>query len=302
MRFTPLNNPEPTQVITNVISLKNLSNNKKDFDTNEEINPKVYRIIRKERRLKKINSIIWFTFLVLIALATTALLLTHLNIINSAQFGLTTIEKEKINYIGYYILFSILAITSIYFSIKNAIEFNSWKTIIKKLRNAYSINDATANFKFYDMYKKLILKGIKTTWIFIFILTFYGYFALLIFAFKYVKVNTESELITIKFNMELLLEKAFGDIKIFSIINVISLLIIAFLYVIIILIDKKRINDFQYFLGTKTIDIAEAITIQKQNLNKAFLKAYLVSVGIFIVLPIFLLLLSIYRKLKRRKK
>ncbi|ADE19569.1 MSC_0882 family membrane protein [Mycoplasma crocodyli] len=303
MNFRPINdNTQGINVIQNNSldrTIRSESNLKSDPEG--QLSPRAYRIIQRERAIKGISSLIWGSALFLSSLILLVLALIFTNTVKIPFLDAYTNQKTSANVIGYYILLLIFIIVSFSFMIRNIIDFTSWKNTIKRLRESYDRGDASANVMFHSTYRKLTLKTIKTMWVYINILTFYGFFALVIFGLKYIKIHTESEIFALKLDMELILQKAFGNVNVFTIINVIILISATAVFVAVNLIDKKRIIDLQDFLGEKTHEIMESITISKEKLNKAFLRVYLVCVGIFIVLPIFLLMLAIYRMIKKKK-
>ncbi|EFF41333.1 MSC_0882 family membrane protein [Mycoplasmopsis alligatoris] len=302
MQFNPIKDTQGINVIQNS-SLDRTINNESMLKSDPlgQLSPRAYKIIRREKVIKGITSLVWGALLFTTLLTILILYLVFSEIIK-IPFGTEYIDKTvNGNVIGYYILLALISFIAFYFMARNLIDFVSWKNTVKRLRDSYSRGDSSANVMFHTTYRKMSLKTVKVMWIFINILTFYGFFTLVVFGLKYLKINTESDIFALKLNMELILQKAFGNVNVFTIINVIALVAITGVYIFASVIDKKRISDLQDFLGEKTHEIMEGVAVSKEKLNKALLKVYLICVGIFIVLPIFIAILAVFRIIKRKK-
>ncbi|MEE3928168.1 hypothetical protein V2E24_01070 [Mycoplasmopsis ciconiae] len=281
-------------------------------DPKGELSPHAYSVIRREKRIRFFSLILWSLIFVASLLAILGVVLATKVDIN---LGVGNIDKAKqtvkANPVGWYILFGISGFISFILMVRNIFDVTSWKNTEKEIRNNFSSGDQAASIMFHKTYRNIVMKNVRTLWGLIFFVTFFGIYLLTTFLLYYYFVVQEGNKIEIYW--ELLNLNISGDLgkALENLYNGKTLLVIILgailvaaaigLYVFVWIIDKKRLNDLTRYLGPNAHDIIEKVQHSKEQKNKFWLKAYIISVLAFIFLPIVLVAWALWRGIIRRK-
>ncbi|TQC54221.1 hypothetical protein E1I18_00395 [Mycoplasmopsis mucosicanis] len=287
MKYKPLQDTTTMEVVQTEIENKD---KKQVKDPQGQISPRAFRVIRSEKIIKKLNLGISFS-LMLISLILFA-------------FAYSKVPPFDKKYIGYLIFFASTAFIFFALGTKNSIEDVQWSNTIKRYREALSNGDYTSSNTFHLAYKRIVLKGVNITWILIFILTYWGLITAIIFGLYQadrLKLNWQTYIV-IDLPWREWLNKGFGNTLLYCLISVIGMCSLVVFYVIMLLVDKKRLADLDDFLGEKSVEIHEQINKARKDRNKAWLIAYLVIVLVTIFIPLTLIALAIWRSVVRRRK
>ncbi|ADR24704.1 MSC_0882 family membrane protein [Mycoplasmopsis bovis] len=297
MKYRPIHNRETMEIVQSNRDVSFATEAKKTYrDPMNQFSPRMYKVIKSE---KKIKSFMIFISLFIFFASVTFFILTWYKV---PPFKVNNGDKPLI---GYLVLFSIVAFISFANTIKNAIEKRQWSNTVQRHREAISAGDYTSSSTFHLVYKRIVLKDINLLWILIFILTYLGLITLIIFGL-YKSGNWEAGSRDGSFYINLewpkWLDKSFKNTQLFCLICTIIMAALIVAYVVIRLIDKKRLDDIGDFFGEKSVEIHDQIETAKSNRNKMWLRVYLVVVALTIFLPLALIFVAIWKGILRRKK
>ncbi|WBP84036.1 MSC_0882 family membrane protein [Mycoplasmopsis edwardii] len=299
--FRPKRPNEGLELKTAQVNLQNNNERKLYTDPQKQLNPQTYTIIRKERNVRVISAIFWG----LIVLGSIIGMLTNFlwYFINEKSNGIVT----------YYILLAFPLLISFMFMTKSLIKVSGWSKVRNNFRTNYLQADASSSSMFVDIYQALVLKGLRLTWGLVFFLTYFGLFNIIILALKdqiwEIGSNFDGNTTSNGFNVHFLIDfskwfkTAFGNVNLLLIIDLCVILGVIALYVLVILYDKKRIQDIQANFGTgeNAIAVKKLVEERRRAENKAWIKTYIIIFVIVVLIPLVLILFLIYKKFIRRK-
>ncbi|WP_029906535.1 MSC_0882 family membrane protein [Mycoplasmopsis opalescens] len=293
-KYTPINDIDTVEVIQNNHSIDLESKAKKTYnDPKNQISPRVYRVIFAEKLIK--NLIILFYSILFVS----SLLIFTLTYFNIGVF--------KNNYLSYKIIFGTLSVIFLLLLIKHAIDKLKWKHAEQRYRNALESGDYMSDTTFYLAYRNITLKGVNLTWYLIFILTYMSVITGIIYGIYSIgKINISYDgefgnRIQLTYDIPAVLNKAFGDTTIFSLIMVLVMIGITLLYITLKLIDRKRLSDFSDLLGEKAIEIHSQVERAKKERNSIWIKVYFVIVTLTILIPLALIIIAIWRFIVKKR-
>ncbi|WP_331696966.1 MSC_0882 family membrane protein [Mycoplasmopsis agalactiae] len=297
MKYRPIHNRETMEIVQSNRDVSFATEAKKSYrDPLNQFSPRMYKVIKFE---KKIKSFMIFMSLFIFFAAVAFFILTWFKV-KPFSAG-----KDGKPLVGYLVLFAIIMFVSFANAIKNAIEKSQWSNTVQRHRDAISAGDYTSSSTFHLVYKRIVLKDINLLWLLIFVLTYLGLITLIIFGL-YKSGNWEAGSRDGSFYINLewpkWLDKSFKNTQLFCLICTIIMALLIVAYVIIRLIDKRRLDDIGDFFGEKSVEIHEQIETAKHNRNKMWVRVYLVVVALTIFLPLALILVAIWRGIIRRKK
>ncbi|WP_331696671.1 MSC_0882 family membrane protein [Mycoplasmopsis agalactiae] len=297
MKYRPIHNRETMEIVQSNRDVSFATEAKKSYrDPLNQFSPRMYKVIKFE---KKIKSFMIFMSLFIFFAAVAFFILTWFKV-KPFSAG-----KDGKPLVGYLVLFAIIMFVSFANAIKNAIEKSQWSNTVQRHRDAISAGDYTSSSTFHLVYKRIVLKDINLLWLLIFVLTYLGLITLIIFGL-YKSGNWEAGSRDGSFYINLewpkWLDKSFKNTQLFCLICTIIMALLIVAYVVIRLIDKRRLDDIGDFFGEKSVEIHEQIETAKHNRNKMWVRVYLVVVALTIFLPLALILVAIWRGIIRRKK
>ncbi|QBF34656.1 hypothetical protein EG856_01830 [Mycoplasmopsis phocirhinis] len=292
MKFKPINDTSTIEMVKADTDLKIVSS-KKTYDTQNQYSNRERSTIRTETNIKTIN--ITLSFLIMFV---------SLFFIASSFFKIPPFNEK--NYIGYVVVFSFCAFIFFALGIKNAIEKRAWKKAIELNGASRNMGDYALNNTFHIAYRSIILKNINLTWILVFILTYVGVITAVIYGLYNIgKVDFELDVfggkIITNLDFAKWLDSAFGNTLLFCLISVLSMSALIVFYVIMRLVDKKRLSDLENYLGDRSVQIHEQIQKAKKDRNRAWGIAYAVLVILTILIPLALIVFAIWRAIRRKK-
>ncbi len=299
MKYVPIKNSATLEIVqNNQISSFSSFDSKVYRDPKNQLSPRVYKVIRAEKVLKLTLAFIWLSIMLLSIVAFTIIYTNLFPKILSRQN------------VGYLVMFGITGLISFFACIKNLIENSTWNHTIQRYRDAVQAGDYVSSNAFHLAYRRIVLKGVNLTWILVFVLTYYGLFSLIVYGlyvsgawtFGLDENGKVISFVAINLNWKEWLERAFGNVNLFTIINftIMGSLIAAF--ITMKLIDKKRLADLDDFLGEKSVELHNQIEASKKDRNKMWFRIYIVVVILTILLPLALILIAFWKGILRRKK
>ncbi|VEU60767.1 Uncharacterised protein [Mycoplasmopsis bovigenitalium] len=288
MSYKPINNTSTIEIVKSN-SDSAIEDKKIAKDPQNQISPRVWRVIRTERNIKIINLTISYT-----------LMMASLLIVILASLKIGVFANGSV---GYIILCSIVAFLFFTFGTINTIENAQWKNTIKKYREALNSGDNTSSSTFHLAYRRIVLKGVNLTWALIFVLTYVGLFTAIVYGLyktNVIKVEYEPNF---KMILELRkwLDQAFVNTGLLCLLLTIAMVALIVFYIIMCLIDKKRLADLDDFLGEKSVEIHEQINKAKKDRNKALMITYFVVVAVTILIPLTLVIFAIWRLIRKKR-
>ncbi|UUM19773.1 MULTISPECIES: MSC_0882 family membrane protein [unclassified Mycoplasma] len=264
-------------------------------DPNKQLSPATYRIIHKEKTILKFGIAFWV--LILLATITAGLCNYFLNTAKNPNSGILN-----------WIIIVIVFLTTFYLLVKNLIRLSAFKNVERRYRESFSNGDIAASTLFADLYKSISLKLISYTWLYVFFMTFFALFVLIIYLLYNVgewELKT-SENSAIKFELHLNFQEIFkgwfGNTIAFLWVSLFVIISVTLLYIFILLYNKKRIADVKILIVYEAAQFITAVDQSKKSLNKAWRNTYIIIFILVYVLPFALMLFLIYRGVLRRKK
>lgn len=294
--FKPKNSAQDLEIKT---AQYQINQTKIHEDPKKQLNPATYTVIKKEKRMRIFSSIFWGSIF----------FFSIIGILFNVFFHLESENKG----IGFYILLSIPTIISFGFMTKSLIRVSGWKKAEASYRVSYSAGDSVSSSMFAEIYQSLVLKKLRMTWALIFFLTYFGLFNIIILALKdqviEVGTNFNNAEVTNGFNIHFLIdfkkrfEITFGNVNVLLIVNAIVILSFVAIYILILLYDKKRIQDILMNLGSTENQTAvkNAVELKRKSENKAWIRTYIVIFVLVVLIPFVLILFLIYKKFIRKK-
>lgn len=302
MERKPLEDTSDIRIIeNNNINNQVLSTSYLKKDPEGVLNSRTYRIITKEKKFKFFSMFFWSLILILSILVITFLALSQRNII---QQTLVT------SFIGYYVLFGITLILSLFYTTKAIIEYVGWKTAVARMRESYANGDSAAKVLFHTTFRNISIRSVRILWAVIFIEVFYGLFTLITFLlYNYFIVKNNNAVleinflnITVNWNIKLMLSRWYNNnVEIFLVLSLIFLCAVIVIYFIFFTFDKKRLMEISSLLGDDYSQITSSVLEAKSKEHKLWLKVFIVSFFLIYLLPFLIILILIWRKVIRRK-
>lgn len=265
------------------------------------LNSRTYRIITREKKFKFFSMSFWSVVLLTSVLVITFLALSQQNIIQ---------QNFVTSYTGYYILFGMTLVFSLFYATKAIIEFLAWKSSIARMRESYANGDSSAKVLFHTTYRNISIRSVRILWAVIFIEVFYGLFILitfLLYNYFVLKDNNASlEIsmlnITIGWDIKAMLNNWYNNnIELFLIISLVFLGLVLATYFVFFTLDKKRLIEISSLLGDDYTQITSSVMEAKSKEHKLWIKIFIVSFFLIYLLPFIIILILIWRKVIRRK-
>ncbi|WP_369085672.1 MSC_0882 family membrane protein [Metamycoplasma spumans] len=277
--------------------LTNVTNSPKlTFDDEVEISPEkratIRKIFKREYNAKLFSSLVWFT--VLIA-SIIGVLLTY--------FLITAKSENKKDGIGYYILSGGILILSLIVFIVYAIKLNAIKVVSRSLKDEKNRVDANVGLHLYETYRSLVLNKLRWIWLFVFFITYYGLFNLIVYGLwkaGEIKIEKASG-INISINLEKIMESAFKNVTVLLIIGGAIIGAITVLFIFSQIHFLRRINEVKYNLGSNVIEIVNSVKNDRRKENKSWIISYFVIFAIVFLIPLLLIGYLVWKGVIKRK-
>ncbi|VEU78338.1 MSC_0882 family membrane protein [Mycoplasmopsis columbinasalis] len=211
--------------------------------------------------------------------------------------------KKEGHYNGYLILTGFVLFVGFAILLQNIFERKRWNSILRSAKRAKETSDVlNYSVAFNSMLKRLALKEVNIMWIVIFLVTYLGVFAGIVWGlYSSGQWFYESEVLKINFDWPKWLDNAFTSTRLLCwiIFGIICGLI--GLFIIMKIFDKKRSQGFEMFLGADATAILANVSAEKRHRNKIWLWTYIIAVILTILLPLAILFFIGWRSIKRKK-
>ncbi|QDY88634.1 MSC_0882 family membrane protein [Mycoplasma anserisalpingitidis] len=298
----PLEDTSDIRIVeNNSINNQVLSTSYLKKDPEGVLNSRTYRIITREKKFKFFSMSFWLIILLTSILVITFLSLSQQNIIQ---------QNFVTSYTGYYVLFGITLIFSLFYTTKAIIEFMGWKSAVARMRESYANGDSSAKVLFHTTYRNISIRSVRILWAVIFIEVFYGLFILITFLLYNYFVLKNNNLIldinmlniTVEWNIRNMLNNWYNNnIELFLILSLIFLGLVLAIYFIFFTFDKKRLLEISGLLGDDYSQITSSVMEAKSKEHKLWIKVFIVSFFLIYLLPFLIILILVWRKVIRRK-
>lgn len=298
----PLEDTSDIRIVeNNSINNQVLSTSYLKKDPEGVLNSRTYRIITREKKFKFFSMSFWLIILLTSILVITFLSLSQQNIIQ---------QNFVTSYTGYYVLFGITLIFSLFYTTKAIIEFMGWKSAVARMRESYANGDSSAKVLFHTTYRNISIRSVRILWAVIFIEVFYGLFILITFLLYNYFVLKNNNLIldinmlniTVEWDIRNMLNNWYNNnIELFLILSLIFLGSVLAIYFIFFTFDKKRLLEISGLLGDDYSQITSSVMEAKSKEHKLWIKVFIVSFFLIYLLPFLIILILVWRKVIRRK-
>lgn len=298
----PLEDTSDIRIVeNNSINNQVLSTSYLKKDPEGVLNSRTYRIITREKKFKFFSMSFWLIILLTSILVITFLSLSQQNIIQ---------QNFVTSYTGYYVLFGITLIFSLFYTTKAIIEFMGWKSAVARMRESYANGDSSAKVLFHTTYRNISIRSVRILWTVIFIEVFYGLFILITFLLYNYFVLKNNNLIldinmlniTVEWDIRNMLNNWYNNnIELFLILSLIFLGSVLAIYFIFFTFDKKRLLEISSLLGDDYSQITSSVMEAKSKEHKLWIKVFIVSFFLIYLLPFLIILILVWRKVIRRK-
>lgn len=298
----PLEDTSDIRIVeNNSINNQVLSTSYLKKDPEGVLNSRTYRIITREKKFKFFSMSFWLIILLTSILVITFLSLSQQNIIQ---------QNFVTSYTGYYVLFGITLIFSLFYTTKAIIEFMGWKSAVARMRESYANGDSSAKVLFHTTYRNISIRSVRILWAVIFIEVFYGLFILITFLLYNYFVLKNNNLIldinmlniTVEWDIRNMLNNWYNNnIELFLILSLIFLGSVLAIYFIFFTFDKKRLLEISSLLGDDYSQITSSVMEAKSKEHKLWIKVFVVSFFLIYLLPFLIILILVWRKVIRRK-
>lgn len=298
----PLEDTSDIRIVeNNSINNQVLSTSYLKKDPEGVLNSRTYRIITREKKFKFFSMSFWLIILLTSILVITFLSLSQQNIIQ---------QNFVTSYTGYYVLFGITLIFSLFYTTKAIIEFMGWKSAVARMRESYANGDSSAKVLFHTTYRNISIRSVRILWAVIFIEVFYGLFILITFLLYNYFVLKNNNLIldinmlniTVEWDIRNMLNNWYNNnIELFLILSLIFLGSVLAIYFIFFTFDKKRLLEISSLLGDDYTQITSSVMEAKSKEHKLWIKVFIVSFFLIYLLPFLIILILVWRKVIRRK-
>ncbi|MFV8473529.1 MSC_0882 family membrane protein [Mycoplasma sp. 3118] len=256
----------------------------------------VYNVIRREKRLTIMQFLFWF-----------ALFLVSIAGILTNYFLNTRVDKNQ--GIAWYVLVGIVFLVSLSLFAKALTKNKAWRRTEQMCRDNYRNGNLAAVTVISDTYRAIRFKLLRLSWLFAFFMTYFALFNGVILLLLnlwdghwVLNIDKANLKLNLDLDWEKILNGAFGDVYVLLYIDLAVAVGFTFLFVLMVMYDRKRYMEASTFLGTDATAIKNAVNAELKNENKAWIKAYIIVFIIVVLLPLALLCYLIWKGILRRGK
>lgn len=173
------------------------------------------------------------------------------------------------------------------------IDFSSLKKSMVAYRDDLKREETHIPGTIAILYKKIVLKQINHNWLTIFIVFYLSLFTLIFWLLR------DQVWLNGLLNFKKWIHNSFPNPNFTSLILAFVVLGTIVLHILFFIFRKKRLSDIQAFFGHQVMKETEIENLKIQR-NKTYLRLFLLSIAIVLIIPILTLLL-LKKFLKRRK-
>ncbi|QGZ97399.1 hypothetical protein GE118_01145 [Mycoplasma sp. NEAQ87857] len=272
------------------------------FDKNNQINSDLYSTLVRERKIRLFSILVYLTFFI------GSIVAGVINFVLNTKKVVIDNDKSASLGIGWYVLIGAALLISLVFLIKNILKYKNLNATERKIRQNIEHKDTPTYSVFYEIYQGIVFKKLRLNWLFLFFITYFGLFTLLIFLLKdqHIVIGKEGTSGAFNFFLDIkfhnVFDKWFGNVEVlaYSLLGVIGG--VSLLFTIFKIYDLKRLNALKNHLsGEVAANFFATIEASKKQENRAWLKTYIIIFVLVVLLPLALILFLIYKKVIRRK-
>lgn len=239
------------------------------------------------------STIILF-WLSLISLITSVILI-------SVWFSKTS-KLDAFSKVSFLILWLFIFFVSLFLVIHQSLKYNFIRRISSFLNESEKKKFyASTTSLFYKEYQFLNILQIHLFWFFIYCLTFYGLFILIVFLLRNaaIDIGQNNGSYQFKMNIAMLLENAFGNVEQFCFKNLIYLTVILTLTIIIKIVINYKINLIIATFRDNFYKIENIVNERKKVLNRRYLIGYC-ALSVITLIPLAFIFYKFIRKMLKK--
>ena len=228
----------------------------------------IYKVFSLEKSVK-LASIITSLIIFLISGILIALFAT------SPSLFINTANNEKIKW-GWYIIPSIAIVLTFYLMTIELIELIGISRSVVAYRDSIKLGAISTPPFITLLYRKLILKQVRRTWLVVAIIFYVGIFTLIFWGLKDVKWK--------HLDFKKWIHNSFPNPELVIYILCGIMATVLALHISFTIFRKKRTVDIQSFFGNEVMDYNE-LQEKKSKAHKFYAKIFLISILLILVLP-----------------
>ena len=228
----------------------------------------IYKVFSLEKSVK-LASIITSLIIFLISGILIALFAT------SPSLFINTANNEKIKW-GWYIIPSIGIVLTFYLMTIELIELIGISRSVVAYRDSIKLGAISTPPFITLLYRKLILKQVRRTWLVVAIIFYVGIFTLIFWGLKDVKWK--------HLDFKKWIHNSFPNPELVIYILCAIMAVVLALHISFTIFRKKRTVDIQSFFGNEVMDYNE-LQEKKSKAHKFYAKIFLISILLILVLP-----------------
>ena len=228
----------------------------------------IYKVFSLEKSVK-LASIISSLIIFIISAIFITLFIT------SPSLFINTTNNEKIKW-GWYIIPSIAIVLTFYLMTTELIELIGISRSVVAYRDSIKLGAISTPPFITLLYRKLILKQVRRTWLVVAIIFYVGIFTLIFWGLKDVKWK--------HLDFKKWIHNSFPNPELVIYILCGIMAAVLALHISFTIFRKKRTIDIQSFFGNEVMDYNE-LQEKKSKAHKFYAKIFLISILLILVLP-----------------
>ncbi len=228
----------------------------------------IYKVFSLEKSVK-LASIISSLIIFIISAIFITLFIT------SPSLFINTTNNEKIKW-GWYIIPSIAIVLTFYLMTTELIELIGISRSVVAYRDSIKLGAISTPPFITLLYRKLILKQVRRTWLVVAIIFYVGIFTLIFWGLKDVKWK--------HLDFKKWIHNSFPNPELVIYILCGIMAAVLALHISFTIFRKKRTVDIQSFFGNEVMDYNE-LQEKKSKAHKFYAKIFLISILLILVLP-----------------
>lgn len=228
----------------------------------------IYKVFSLEKSVK-LASIISSLIIFIISAIFITLFIT------SPSLFINTTNNEKIKW-GWYIIPSIAIVLTFYLMTIELIELIGISRSVVAYRDSIKLGAISTPPFITLLYRKLILKQVRRTWLVVAIIFYVGIFTLIFWGLKDVKWK--------HLDFKKWIHNSFPNPELVIYILCAIMAAVLALHISFTIFRKKRTVDIQSFFGNEVMDYNE-LQEKKSKAHKFYAKIFLISILLILVLP-----------------
>lgn len=228
----------------------------------------IYKVFSLEKSVK-LASIISSLIIFIISAIFITLFIT------SPSLFINTVNNEKIKW-GWYIIPSIAIVLTFYLMTIELIELIGISRSVVAYRDSIKLGAISTPPFITLLYRKLILKQVRRTWLVVAIIFYVGIFTLIFWGLKDVKWK--------HLDFKKWIHNSFPNPELVIYILCGIMAAVLALHISFTIFRKKRTVDIQSFFGNEVMDYNE-LQEKKSKAHKFYAKIFLISILLILVLP-----------------